>query len=151
MNYTKSTVSGGWVKAADVKSGSKCKLVSETVPSEGTYEGKVIKNNVAKIRFQGEEGEAKNVNVNKPSINGLIDAFGSDSKNWVGKLLTAHTEKMLVGGKRVTGLYLIPEGFEITEDEGGYLVVTKIGGKEEVHTRSPQEIEEEINIDDVSF
>lgn len=148
--YTKSTVSGAWVKGSEVVSGTKAKLVSETVPSEGMFEGKVIKNNVAKIRFQGQEGEAKNVNVNKPSINALIDAYGSDSKIWIGKLLTAHTEKMLVGGKRVTALYLIPEGFEIGEDEGGYLVITKIGGEKE-RIVSPEEEAEGIDISNIPF
>lgn len=128
MEYQKSNpVSGGWVKAAEVVSGTKCKLVSECMPSESVYEGKVIKNNVAKIRFEGDTGELKNVNVNKPSINGLVEAFGSDSKLWINKTLTAHTEKMLVGGKRVTALYLIPEGWEIKEDNGGYLVIVKSG------------------------
>jgi hypothetical protein len=120
------TVGGAWVKAKDLVSGVKCKLVAETNPSESVWEGKTIKNNASKIRFAGQEGEAMNVNVNKPSINALVDAFGEDSKLWIGKLLTAHTEKMLVGGKRVTALYLIPEGYEIAEDEGGYLVINSI-------------------------
>lgn len=158
--YQKSTVSGAWVKAKDVVSGTKCKLVTETVPSEGSFEGKTIKNNVAKIRFQGQEGEAKNVNVNKPSINGLVDAFGTDSKGWIGKLLTAQTEKMIVGGKRVTGLYLIPEGYELGEDSGGYLVVTKIGAAKNPVTGVDQSEEDgqdgvpypdEINPDDIPF
>lgn len=128
MKYTKTSgVAGNWVKGSEVVSGTKCKLTSETVPSESVYEGKTIKNNVAKIRFQGEDSESKNVNVNRPSINALVDAFGEDSKDWIGKYLTAQTEKMLVGGKRVTALYLIPEGYEMKEDEGGYIVITKIG------------------------
>ncbi len=32
---------------------------------------------------------------------------------------------MVVGGKRVTALYLVPEGFEVGEDDGGYMVVQK--------------------------
>jgi len=153
--YKKSSgVSGAWVKAKDIVSGVKCKLVSETEPSESVWEGKTIKNNVAKIRFQGQEGEAMNVNVNKPSINGLIDAFGEDSKLWIGNILTAHTEKMLVGGKRVTALYLIPEGYEIGEDDGGYLVITKIGKQEApevVKRMTPPEDVGEQNPDDIPF
>lgn len=152
MQYQKSSgVSGGWVKASEVVSGTKAKLVSETVPSESVWEGKTIKNNVAKIRFQGQEGEAKNVNVNKPSINGLIDAFGTDSKDWIGKVLTAHTEKMLVGGKRVTALYLIPDGFEIAEDEGGYLVIKRIGAVAETAPSEALEYPEAPNLDDIPF
>ena len=154
MKYTKSsTVSGAWVKGSEVVSGTKCKLVAETVPSESTYEGKVIKNNVSKIRFQGEEGEAKNVNVNRPSINALIDAYGEDSKDWIGKLLTAQTEKMLVGGKRVTALYLIPEGFEMKEDENGYIVISRIGEKvsQEIGTTSNGYPSDDINPEDIPF
>lgn len=148
--YSKtSTVQGQWVKANEVVSGTKCKLTTETVPSESIWEGKTIKNNVAKIRFQGEEGEAKNINVNKPSINALVDAFGSESKEWIGKLLTAQTEKMLVGGKRVTALYLIPEGYELKEDEGGYLVISKVGASEE--SKTVEYPEETINLDDIPF
>jgi hypothetical protein len=155
-SYKKTSgVSGAWVKAKDIESGIKCKLVSETEPSESVWEGKTIKNNVAKIRFQGQEGEAMNVNVNKPSINALVDAFGEDSKLWIGKVLTAHTEKMLVGGKRVVALYLIPDGFAIGEDEGGYLVITRIQKVEPPEVikrqRSPEEVTEDINPDDIPF
>jgi hypothetical protein len=150
--YQKSSgVNGAWVKAADVVSGTKAKLITECVPSESVWEGKTIKNNVAKIRFQGDTGEAKNVNVNKPTINGLVDAFGTDSKLWIGQLLTAHTEKMLVGGKRVTALYLIPEGYEIKEDDGGYLVIKRIGSALPPKPEVDAETAEDINPDDIPF
>jgi hypothetical protein len=123
MQYKKSNVQGGWVKNSEVVSGSKCKLVSEASPIEGEFGMR----DVAKIRFQGETGEARNVNLNKPTVNALIDAFGEDSKSWIGHVLTAHTEKVVVAGRRVTALYLIPEGFELSEDSGGYLVIGRVG------------------------
>ncbi len=149
MKYEKTTgVAGGWVKAAEVVSGTKAKLVSECVPVQSVYEGQPRTQNVAKVRFQGEEGEAKNMNLNKPTINGLIDAFGSDSNAWIGKVLTAQTEKMVVGGKRVTALYLIPEGYKLGEDAGGYLVVTK----EEVKKEQEEPVDEdEVNPEDIPF
>lgn len=152
MKYQIVKATGSWVDKSSIVSGTKCKLVSETVPSESVYEGKTIKNNVAKVRFQGEEGESRNVNVNTPSINALVEAFGEDSKDWIGKLLTAQTEKMLVGGKRVTALYLVPEGYELTEDEGGYLVIRKTGSQPETETPKTAEYpEEDINPDDIPF
>lgn len=153
MQYSKSQgVGGAWVKGSEVVSGTKCKLTTETVPSTSSYEGKTINNNVAKIRFQGETGEAKNVNVNRPSINALVDAFGEESKDWVGKLLTAQTEKMIVGGKRVTALYLIPEGFELKEDDAGYIVIVKSGVQGPVPTPKGVEYpEEDINPEDIPF
>ncbi len=152
-NYKKTSgVGGSWIKGSEVVSGTKCKLTTETIPSESIYEGKTIKNNVAKIRFQGDKDEAKNVNVNRPSINALVDAFGEDSKEWIGKVLTAQTEKMVVGGKRVTALYLIPDGYELKEDEGGYIVITKIGAP--TQGRVPTSIEyptEDITPEDIPF
>lgn len=129
MRYTKQTgVQGAWVKNAEIKSGTVAQLVSETEPVEGQFG----KRDVAKIRIEGDR-DVKNVNVNKPSISALVDAFGEDSKGWVDKPLTLHTEKMLVGGKRVTALYLVPEGYELSEDAGGYLVITKIEGEKQIN------------------
>ena len=145
MKYTKqSTTGGAWVKNSEVVSGTKCKLVSETLPQEGEFG----KRDVAKIRFEGVE-ESKNCNINKPTINALIDAFGEDSKEWIGKILVAHTEKMIVGGKRVTALYLIPEGFEMGEDAGGYILIKRIGAEQ----ASPSDDfpQEEVNPEDSPF
>jgi hypothetical protein len=123
---------GAWVKASELRSGTKAKLVSETQQVENEFEGKVRKQNVAKIRIEGDE-ETKNVNINKPSISGLIDAFGEESKDWINKELTIHTEKMVIASKRVTALYLLAEGFILDEDAQGYLVVMrKDGEKKEV-------------------
>lgn len=123
--YKKSSGTGGaWVDKKAVVNGTKCKIVTETEPREtewGTQD-------VAKIRIQGEE-ESKNVNLNKATINALVEEFGEDSKEWIGKVLTMQTEKMVVAGKRVTALYLLPEGYLLTEDDAGYLILTKDASK----------------------
>lgn len=133
MIYEKQTsVTGGWLKGADVVSGTKAKLVSECVATESVYEGKPRTQNVAKIRLQGDDGEPKNININKPSINALIEAFGKDSNDWCNKTLTIQTEKVVIAGKRVTAMYLVPEGFEVTEDAGGYIQIAPVGKTVEV-------------------
>lgn len=114
----KTSVQGGWVKAADVVSGTKCKLITEATKQEGEYGEQTV----AKIRFQGAD-EALNVRLNNTTIGGLVDAFGPDSNDWIGKVLTAHTEKSMVSGRRVTVLYLLAEGYELREDSNGYLQV----------------------------
>ncbi len=133
MKYSKQGgVSGKWVKASEVKSGSKCKLVSETKPVPSQFENKdgTVKNqNVAKVRFQ-EDSEPMNISINRASLNALIDAFGDDSMNWQGQVLTALTEKVVVAGKRVTALYLVPQGYSLGEDDNGYVVITKEGADE---------------------
>jgi hypothetical protein len=138
MKYTKSSsVFGSWARASEIVSGSKVKLVTESTPSQGEYG----EQNIAKARFQGAS-EDVNVRLNKITINGLIDAFGDDSKDWIGKVLTAQTEKAIVGGKRVTILYLVPEGFELQEGDDGYVTITKKG---EASTT------EEVSSDDIPF
>lgn len=115
-------VGGAWAKVAEIPSGTKVKIITEAMPVEGQFGSQTV----AKARFQGAQ-EAVNININKPSVNALIDAFGSDSKQWIGNVLTAQTEKAIVGGKRVTIMYLVPEGFELQEDDGGYMVIKRKG------------------------
>ena len=115
------SILGLWVKGADVTSGTKARLVSEATPTEGEYGMQ----DVAKIKIEGDN-EIKNVRLNNPTVNGLIEAFGTDSKEWVNKVLTLQTEKMVVAGKRVTALYLVPDGYALKEDTGGYLAILPV-------------------------
>lgn len=151
MKFTKdSGVGGAWIDKKTLKTGDLIKLVSEAQEVPNQQGGKQI---VAKARIKGQTEEAKNLSINKPSKNALIEAFGEDSKNWVNQLLTANVEKTLISGKRGVALYLIPEGFELGEDSGGYVVIKKIG--EDKQTTSdgspmpfPNEPENEINLED---
>jgi hypothetical protein len=154
MRYTKqTTVSGNWVKAAELKSGIRAKLVSETQPMPSSFQDKDCSpktQDVAKIRFEGMN-ETYNVSINRATLNALIEAFGEDSKEWINKYLTAQTEKMIVGGKRVTALYLIPEGFELKEDDGGYMVIARKSTETKYSVVETPESIEDINPDDIPF
>lgn len=139
MLYTKQTgVGGAFVDKKELVNGQKVKLVSECAPVERDYQGKVSTQHIAKMKIQGQE-EVKNVALNTPTRNGLIDAFGEDSKTWINQVLTVYTEKTTIGGKRVIVLYLLPEGFEVAEDEGGYVVVQRIGSKTEAKVADTDE------------
>ncbi len=119
MEYPKREATQGvWLDKSSIVNGTKAKLVSETKPQEGEYGTQ----DIAKISIDGES-ETKNVRLNKPTINALGDAYGTESKEWINKPLTLQTEEMRVAGKKVTALYLIPEGYELTDNEDGYLVV----------------------------
>lgn len=134
------------MKTGDIANGTQVKLISETTPSQGEFGTQ----NVAKARFKGRD-EAVNVRLNKPTINGLIDAFGKESKDWMNHVLTAQTEKAIVAGKRVTILYLIPEGFELREDSGGYMVVLPVGGAKASDNRPSVVDDIEVSEEDVPF
>mgnify|MGYP001559588972 CR=1 FL=1 len=150
--YQKQNFVGGvWVKGSEVVTGSKVKIVSETNPSPSKFtnkDGTVKMQDVAKVRFQGIE-EVKNMNLNRATLNGLVDAFGEDSKKWIGQVLTAITEKMVVGGKRVTAVYLLADGYELKEDEGGYMII--INPAKETVQVAPSDGLDEVNPEDIPF
>lgn len=155
-----STVSGSWVKAAELTSGSRAMIVSETKPSPSTFfnkDGSIKMQDVAKVKFEGKP-EALNVNINRATLVALIDAFGTDSNNWKMKELKVETEKVKVAGKTVTALYLIPQGYTKRDNAEGYTEIVKDGQEtvqpapaEEIPTIQLDSDEEEIKIEDVPF
>lgn len=139
---------GAWLKKEDLKTGDVLKLVSEAAEVESNF-GKQL---VAKCRVKGHAGEAANIGINNASRNALIDAFGDDTKQWVDKLLTVEVERGTVSGKRSITLYLLPEGFSVTTDAGGYVVITKGGtAPAEVVPEYPGDYPAEINPEDIPF
>jgi hypothetical protein len=130
--YSKNQVmQGKWVKGSEVAQGARCKLLSETKPRESQFQnkdGSPKVQDVAKVQFSGEN-EPMNISLNRATIDALVDAFGEDSRKWMGNVLTVHTEKVMVGGKRVTAVYLVPEGYQVSEDAGGYIQILKAGAE----------------------
>lgn len=141
MKVSKSSGGGAWLDKKTLRDGDMAKLVTEAQDVEGQNGMQLV----AKIKIKGGDPEPKNLAINAPSKNALIDAFGDDTQGWMEKLLTLHTEKTLIAGKRGIAVYLIPEGYEVGEDAGGYLVIGKAG-------TVPKEIashEREMSQDDV--
>lgn len=141
-------VGGSWLDKKVVKTGDLIKLTTEATWVEG-QNGKQL---VAKCKVKGLEGEF-NLAVNSPTKNALIDAFGSDTKNWIGKLLVAATESGIFAGKRGVMLNLVPEGYVVAEDNAGYIIIRpKVEPPAVVaRQRNAEEIAEGINIDDTPF
>jgi len=149
MKFTINTTTGNWLDKKTLKTGDLIKLTTEATEIPNSKgEGMQV---VAKCKVKGLTGDDANISINKPSKNALIVAFGEDSTNWIGKPLTVHTEKTVIAGKRGIAVYLIPEGFEVTEDEAGYVVVSKIGVKGPVPLNGVEYPEEEINPEDIPF
>src|SRR3990167_4264201 len=147
--YQKSNfVGGAWIKKGEVVSGTKAKLVSETEPQPSNFKnqkGEVQMQDVTKIRLEGGT-DALNIALNRATIYGLVDAFGEDSKDWIGKPLTVITERSTFGGKRGFSIYLLAEGYEMKEDENGYLIIVN-PNKESVQVVR----DDEINTEDIPF
>ena len=149
MKVQKSSGTGGaWLDKSAVKSGDELKLVTEAAEVESQHGTQLV----AKCRLRGASGgatEPVNVAINTPSKNALIDAFGDDTINWTDQILTIATEKVVIGGRRLTSMYLIPVGYSLNEDDGGYLVITKEGGKSS--TSEDTRTGPEITPEDIPF
>lgn len=160
MIYSEQIKLGGkWVKAAELKQGIKAKIVSETKPMESQFlnkDGSKKFQDVAKVQFEGFP-EPLNVNLNRPTINALINAFGVDSVKWQNQTLMVETEKVKVAGKTVVALYLVPQGYKKIDDENGYTIIIKDGTndlrkQDEMHNPNFEtDQEDDIKPEDLPF
>jgi len=149
MQIEKSSgIGGAWVNKKELKNGDLVKIKSEATWIDG-QNGKQL---VAKIRVKGQM-EDVNTAINTPTKNALIEAFGTESADWVDKPLTVAVEAGIFAGKRGVMMNLIPEGFTLGEDSGGYIVISKAGKvtPPAEYTRSKASIEEGIDPEDVPF
>ena len=158
-NYNvEESIGGKWAKNSELSQMKRAKIVNEVKPSVSRFlneDGTPKMQDVAKVKFEGMN-DVLNVNLNKATLNGLVKAFGSDSKNWMDKILSVETEKVRVGGKAGVALYLIPEGFQKVDDENGYAKIMK--NMDGVQPAPAEEIptinlddEEEIKIEEIPF
>ena len=125
MEYNKS-LGGAWLDADKVVDGSKVKIISETTKRDSQFkddEGVPKTENVAKVQFDGDE--PVNMRLNWTTIYGLIDAFGKESKDWMGRTLTARVKEAVVGDKVRTIIYLIADGFELVKNDEKKLEIRK--------------------------
>ena len=146
-----STVKGERVNKSELKTGMFAKVKSETKPVQSDYG----EQDVAQVAIKGFEG-VKNVGLNKTTINGLIDAYGENSVDWIDKVLTVNVEKGIVGGKRVIILYLVPENYTLKENTDGYMEIVNpdndsIQKPPEEDIPVINEDEERINPEDIPF
>jgi len=119
MEYTKS-IGGAWLDADTVKDGTRAKIINECEKQLSSFKdpktGEPKVQNVAKVQLEGEPAPV-NMRFNWTTIYGLIDAFGKESRSWIGQPLTVKTVEAMVGDTIRTIVYLIPEGFELTKNE----------------------------------
>ena len=88
-------------------------------------------------------GEEKNINVNQTSLNGLVDAYGADSKQWIGKEVKVHLISQNVSGKFVKVAYISHPLASLTED--GFVLPTPTSATPSDYPK------EEINPNDIPF
>ena len=96
-------------KGEDFKEGDLLEIASEGKKEEGTFGIQ----DIFLMKIGEKEG---NLSINQTSINAIIDAYGEDSINWIGKKVKATKVKMSVGGKFKDVWYFAHPDAEFTED-----------------------------------
>ena len=74
----------------DVKNGDVITIADEGELVEGDYGTKLV------VKVVLADGTKKKLSLNPTSVNKLIDAFGTDTKAWVGKEVKVHVVQMTV-------------------------------------------------------
>lgn len=153
--------SGAWLDVNDDLDGKKLKFVTECEQvlsdkfknPDGTFQ----MGNLVKVRVQGAE-ESVNMRPNWTSIGAMRDAFGTESKDWIGKIVTVRVKDATTG----QSAYLLPDGFELYRNEEKRWAIRKIGSEAEQPApkadvpavqggESVPYPEEEINPEDIPF
>lgn len=115
----KSTVMGVWVKKepyeyegkqydADLKHGDRVRILSAGEVATGEFGDQTI------FSIMTRNGE-RNIALNQSSINVLVDEFGDESAEWVGRDVMVLLKKDVVANKRVIIAYLVPHGWYLDD------------------------------------
>jgi hypothetical protein len=114
--YQKKVSIGNFLKKGeDFKEGDILEIKDEGKPIVGKFRDQTM----FLLSINGLEG---NVSFNQTSINACIDAYGEDSKNWIGKKVKATKIKSNVAGKFVDVWYFAHPDAELT-DSGFVLTI----------------------------
>lgn len=130
----KSSVLGIWAKKEpyeyegkqyepDLMVGDRVKLLDAGQVVPGEYGEQTI------FSIMTRNGE-RNIALNQSSINVLVDEFGDESADWVGREVRVLMKKDVVAGKRVIIAYLVAEGWYL--DDFGDLAKHEQGDDEPV-------------------
>lgn len=98
---------------ADLKDGDIIKILSGGDEVTGEYGLQFV------IKIETRNGE-KNLALNQTTINNLIDAFGSESKDYVGKEVKVWIVKSMAFGKLQNVVYL-SDPSSVMDEEGAFV------------------------------
>lgn len=127
--YKKRVSVGSFLKkGTDFKDGDLLEIANEGKEVQGEYGPQ----HLFLVRVNNQEG---NVAFNQTTLNGLVDAYGEDSINWIGKKVKAQKIKQNVAGKFIDVWYFSHPDAELTE--GGF-VLNSIPSDEEL----PEELKD---------
>jgi len=132
MIYKKKVSTGTWLKKGeDFKNGDFAIIANEGQEIEGQFGIQ----NVFLVKL--ENGKEGNVAINQTSINTLIDGYGEDSINWIGKKVKIEMIRQNVQGKITPVYYFLHPDAELDEQSGQFILGKKTTDSQEI---SPDEV-----------
>ncbi len=98
---------------ADIQNGDKVTIMDEGTEVTGQFGDQTV------FVIKTRNGD-KNYPLNQGSINILVDAFGGDTTQWIGKEVKVLTKKGVFAGKKGIASYLVTDEYSL--DDFGELV-----------------------------
>jgi hypothetical protein len=102
-------------KGEDFKDGDIIEIANEGKQIEGNFGTQDV------FSIKLKDGKEGNVNFNTTSMNNMIDAFGEDSKNWIGKKAKVWAILSNVQGKMIKVYYFAHPDAELNDEGTFYL------------------------------
>ena len=90
-----------YVKADELKAGDKAVILDEGEISEGDYG---LQMNVT-VELKGER---RQLTINKTNCKRISEVFGSENKQWIGKVIGMEPSKVMVAGKLKDTIIMTP-------------------------------------------
>lgn len=135
MRYVKKVSVGQFLKKGeDIKDGDVLTIANEGKQTEGEFGLQDI------FLVKTKDGKEGNVNFNRTSLNGIIDAYGEDSVTWIGKPIKAMKVKQNVAGKFIDVWYFAHPDADLTEN--GFVMPFMGTAKQEAG---------EVKVEDIPF
>ena len=113
------SVKGEYAKVVvDIKDGDSIRILDAGQTTEGEYGERQT------FRIETSNGE-KNMSFNQTSLNNLIDAYGDETEEWIGKNAQVFVVKQMVSGTLRNVAYLAAQGWEMGDDGRFFKVVNE--------------------------
>lgn len=143
--YIKKVSVGAFAKkGVDINNGDRLTIANEGKKVEGQFGPQDV------FLVKLANGEEKNLSFNSTSINGLIDAYGGDSMNWIGKPVKVWLVKQNVAGKFADVLYVSHPDADLTAD-GFVMRKERLMAKPKPLVRKPAPVVEELPEEEIEI
>lgn len=124
-------------KGEDYKDGDVVEIANEGKPVEGKFGTQDV------FSIKLSDNREGNVNFNQTSVNCLIDGYGEDSINWIGKKAKVLSVMSNVQGKMTKVYYFLHPEAKLDEASGQFVIEGK--------TAEIPIVEDEVNVKDIPF